>query len=238
VVAASPYLSRRQKMPSPLFILAIPAQQGGPPYRLLFFGMTGVIFVGLLVIVILLLRRFSAGRNSSDSAENNPIPRADNAPAFMAASVQAVIQRLREEQRELDRQLRSERERAEAVSQFHEEVIRNMPAGMLVIGANGLVSASNPAAEKALGIQSMSFRRHSEIFGESSTLSALIERCLKSGESFRGAHARHVAPDGDFHDLNVTVVPLSQPADKSKIALCLFTDLTDSSTATQDPLPS
>src|SRR5262249_20807062 len=146
-----------------------------------FFAMTGVLFLGVLVFTIFLLRRLMGDSSASNAVDKNPVPRAANEPAFMTASMQAVIQKLREQEKELERLHRIDRARADSTARFSEEITRNMPAGLLVIAANGLITSSNPAAEQALGIQTLAFRRYNEVLGENSTLSALIRQCLADG---------------------------------------------------------
>jgi len=102
-----------------------------------------------------------------------------------------------------------------------------MPAGLLVIGANGLISSANPAAEQALGIQTLSFRRYSEALGEASRLSALIAQCLSEGLVFRREQAAHTAPDGTHRELGVTISPIRRGQEKATGAICLLSDLTE-----------
>src|SRR5215813_1976802 len=214
-------------MPAPLLTFALPRHQAAVPYPWLFFAMTGAIFLGVLIVTIVLLRRMMAGSSSGSAIEKDHIPRADNEPAFMTASMQAVIQRLREQEKELERLHKIERNRAEKTARFSEEVTRNMPAGLLVIGANGLITSSNPAAEQALGIQTLSFRRYSEALGEASKLSALIEQCLSEGLVFRREQAAHTAPDGTHRELGVNISPIRRGQEKATGAICLPSDLTE-----------
>jgi two-component system sensor histidine kinase HydH len=214
-------------MAAPLLTLALPRPQAAMPYPWLFFAMTGLIFLGVLILTIVLLRRMMAGRPSGSAFEKAPIPRADNEPAFMTASMQAVIQRLREQEKELERLHKIERERAESTARFSEEVTRNMPAGLLVVGANGLITSSNPAAEQALGIKTLAFRRYSEALGDSSKISALIEQCLSHGTVFRREQAAHIAPDGTQRELGVTISPIRRGQEKATGAICLLSDLTE-----------
>ena len=189
--------------------------------------MTALLLVGVLVVAILLMRR-AYGRSSSTSpTDMEPVPRTDNAPAFMTASMQAVIQKLREQEKELERLHKAEHERAESTARLTEEVTRNMPSGLLVISANGVISASNPAAEQALGIKALVFRRYSEVLGESSILSALIHQCLADGAIFRREQAHHIAPDGNHRELGVTISPIRRGQEKATGALCLLSDLTE-----------
>jgi nitrogen-specific signal transduction histidine kinase len=159
--------------------------------------------------------------------EKDLVPRVENVPAFMTASMQAVIRKLREQEKELERLHGAERERAENTARLSEEVTRYMPSGLLVIGANGLISAANPAAEQALGIKSLLFRRYSEVLGENSSLSSLIQRCLADGNIFRREQCVHVAPDSAQRDLGVTISPIRRGQEKATGAICLLSDLTE-----------
>lgn len=214
-------------MPSQILTLVKLPQQTGVPYPLLFFIMTAVILVGGLVVAIFLFRRIFGGSDSSKDPNKDPIPRAENVPAFMTASMQAVILRLREQEKELERLHQAERERAESTARLSGEVTRNMPAGLLVIGANGMISATNPAAEQALGIKTLTFRRYSEALGETSALTSLIRQCLAEGKIFRREQAAHVAPDGSHRELGVTISPIRRGQEKATGAICLLSDLTE-----------
>src|SRR6201998_3348966 len=162
-------------MPSQLLIFAPLPHQAGVPFPWLFFVMTALILVGSLGLAFFLLRRTLGQHGDNKVRDHAPVPRAENVQAFMTASMQAVILKLREQEKELERLHRAERERAESTARLSEEVTRNMPAGLLVIGANGLISATNPAAEQALGIKTLVFRRYSEALGESSALFILLQ---------------------------------------------------------------
>jgi two-component system, NtrC family, sensor histidine kinase HydH len=214
-------------MPVALCLLALPRHEAALPYPWLFVAMTGIIFLGILIVTVVLLRRMMGGSASEKSVEKDSIPRSDNEPAFMTASMQAVIQKLREQEKELERLHKIERDRAESTARFSEEITRNMPAGLLVIGANGLITSANPAAEQALGIQTLSFRRYSEALGEASKLSGLIEQCLNDGLVFRREQAAHTAPDGTHRELGVTISPIRRGQEKATGAICLLSDLTE-----------
>ena len=214
-------------MPAPLLTFVLPRHQATVPYPWLFFAMTGVIFLGVLVVTIFLLRRMMEASSANKESAKHPIPRAENEPAFMTASMQAVIQKLREQEKELERLHKIERDRAESTARFSEEVTRNMPAGLLVIAANGIITSSNPAAEQALGIKTLAFRRYSEALGNSSKLSALIEQCLSNGTVFRREQSAHIAPDGTHRELGVTISPIRRGEEKATGAICLLSDLTE-----------
>ena len=214
-------------MTTHLLILAISPQQNGFPYPWIFFIITAVLLIAALAFAIYVLRRIFAHRGPRPTIDKDTVPRVENEPAFMTASMQAVILKLREQEKELERLHRIERERAESTARFSEEITRYMPSGLLVVGANGLISAANPAAEQALGIKSLLFRRYSEVLGESSNLSSLIQSCLADGNIFRREQCVHVAPDGTQRELGVTISPIRRAQEKAAGAICLLSDLTE-----------
>jgi PAS domain S-box-containing protein len=187
--------------------------------------------LGLLAvtgIVAFLLRKFfqrTRDQHGEDIGES--APRTANPSAFMTASMQGVIQQLREQEKELERLHRIEKERAEKTERLSEEVTRNMPAGLLVVNATGIISTSNPAAEQVLGIRGLGFRRYSEALGASSKLTALVAECLSNGKIFRREEVEHVPPAGDTRHLGVTISPIRRGEGKISGAICLLTDLTE-----------
>jgi len=145
----------------------------------------------------------------------------------MAASMQGVIQKLREQEKELERLHKIEKERAEQTERLSEEVTRNMPAGLLVVNATGIISSSNPAAEQVLGIRGLGFRRYSEALGEDSGLTKLVAECLSTGKIFRREEVEHIPPAGDARHLGVTISPIRRGTESISGAICLLTDLTE-----------
>lgn len=188
----------------------------------------GIVFLAVLGVVFLLLRKFFQSRREEQRTEfATSAPRTENPSAFMAASMQGVIQKLREQEKELERLHKIERERAEKTERLSEEVTRNMPAGLLVVNATGIISSSNPAAEQVLGIRGLGFRRYSEALGESSDLTGLVAECLSTGKIFRREEVEHVPPAGDTRHLGVTISPIRRGTESISGAICLLTDLTE-----------
>ena len=187
--------------------------------------------VGLLavtgVVVYLLRKFFQSTREQQVEEFTTSAPRTENPSAFMAASMQGVIAQLREQEKELERLHRIEKERAEITERLSEEVTRNMPAGLVVVNATGIISTSNPAAEQVLGIRGLGFRRYSEALGAASGLTALIAECLATGKIFRREEVEHVPPAGDTRHLGVTISPIRRGEGKISGVICLLTDLTE-----------
>jgi two-component system sensor histidine kinase PilS (NtrC family) len=192
---------------------------------------TAGLGIGVLVIAwlaVYLLRRFiQSTKEEREEKIAASAPRTENPSAFMAASMQAVIKQLREQEKELERLHKIERERAEQTERLSEEVTRNMPAGLVVVNATGIVSSSNPAAEQVLGIRGLGFRRYSEALGEDSALTQLVAECLETGRIFRREEVEHVAPVGDTRRLGVTISPIRRSEGRISGVICLLTDLTE-----------
>lgn len=230
-------------------VLAVAAQTShfnvGLGAGLVFFLLVFVALIGAAMI----LRRSVRGKNeSSEASQDQPFRvDAENPSAFVAASMQGVIQRLREQEQELSRLHQLEKERAQETERLSEAVTRNMPAGLLLVSATGTISSANPAAEKALGVRGLQYRRYSEILGADSPLANMLTACLRDGQTFQRDEVPHVTPAGESRQLGVTISPIYRPArnvpgawgaspaaqaatPKLTGALCLMSDLTELTT--------
>ncbi|HEY2353071.1 MAG TPA: ATP-binding protein [Candidatus Acidoferrum sp.] len=196
-------------------------------------GGLGIGVIVVAVFAVFLIRRFFQHTHEAQNRHLTVAPNTENPSAFMAASMQGVIQKLREQEKELERLHRIEKERAEQTERLSEEVTRNMPAGLLIVNATGIISSANPAAEQALGIQGLSFRRYSEALGETSELTKLLSECLTEGKIFRREQVEHPAPHGESRHLGVTISPIRRGVEKINGAICLMMDLTELATLQQ-----
>lgn len=188
----------------------------------------GIGVLAVVWLVVYLLRKFfQSSKEEQKESVTTSAPRTENVSAFLTASMQGVIQQLREQEKELERLHKIEKERAEQTERLSEEVTRNMPAGLVVVNSTGIISSSNPAAEQVLGIRGLGFRRYSEALGEDSELTRLVTECLETGRIFRREELEHVPPAGDTRHLGVTISPIRRGEGKISGAICLLTDLTE-----------
>jgi len=208
--------------------MILAALQAGKPPNLWAFGIGSAIALLVIgLIVLFVIRRHFRNAHSEHQVVNAETPGTQNPSAFMAASMQGVIQKLRDQERELERLHRIEKERAAHSERLSEEVTRNMPAGLLVVNSTGIISSANPAAEQALGIHGLGFRRYSEALGEESELTRLVMECLAEGKIFRREQVEHITPSGEHRHLGVTISPIRKGSEKINGALCLLSDLTE-----------
>src|ERR1700694_301037 len=108
-----------------------------------------------------------------------------------------------------------------------EAVTHNMPAGLLLINSAGLVTSANPAAELALGVKALAYRRYNEVLGADTRLTQLIAGCLEQGRTFRREEVEYLAPSHDLRQLGVTISPILRGSNEVTGAICLLSDLTE-----------
>src|SRR6202171_4026342 len=204
---------------NPLTMLA--ALQTSKPSGLWAFGVGSAVgLLAIAVVVLFLTRRYFRNERNAHKEEAPQTPRTQNPSAFMAASMQGVIQKLRDQEKELERLHRIEKERAAHSERLSEAVTRNTPAGWLVVNATGIISSANPAAEQVLGIRALGFRRYSEALGEASALTKLVASCLAEGKIFRREQVEHVTPSGERRQLGVTISPIRRGNEKITGGMC------------------
>src|SRR5580693_2970930 len=167
-----------------------------------------VLFAGIVVAAIL-LRKFMRDQARANKEDwTNTKTDVENPSAFMAASMQGVIEKLRTQEKELARLHLLAQERAQESERLTEEVTRNMPTGLLLVNATGAISTTNPAAEGALGIRSLRYRSYKEILGGDSELTRMLTACLRDGKIFQRGEVEHVTTQGEVRRLGVTISPV------------------------------
>jgi signal transduction histidine kinase len=215
------------------------------PAQLAYIGGLLVVFLAAVAGVFLIVRRTVRGKQSPEGEDwSREQPDVENASAFMTASMQGVIAKLRAQEKELARLHLLAQERAQESERLTEEVTRNMPTGLLLVNATGTISSANPAAESALGVRALRYRSYREILGRESALARMLEECLSDGQTFQRSEIEHVTSGGEARRLGVTMSPIyraarnfgpanaeaaSAQASEVKItgALCLMSDLTE-----------
>src|ERR1700740_2288914 len=182
---------------------------GVQPFDLGF--LAGGLLVLLLVLILfaIVVRKFlRRGDASPEGQFTAPAPDPENASAFMAASMQGVIEKLRTQEKELARLHLVAQERAQESERLTEEVTRNMPTGLLLVNATGAISSTNPAAEEALGIRTLRYRSYKEILGADTELTRMLTACLREGRTFHRGEVEHVTAEGEMRHLGVTISPI------------------------------
>jgi signal transduction histidine kinase len=225
-------------------LLPVPHHPMIPTNVLVFWGTALVVLLAGAVLLVMMARKIIRPP-SAEFQRDWTGTKADreSAPAFMAASMQGVIEKLRAQEKELARLHMLARERAQESERLTEEVTRNMPTGLLLVNVTGTISSTNPAAETALGMRPLRYRSYREILGENSGLVQMLGECLRTGETFQRSEVEHVTPEGEVRRLGVTISPIfraprpalrthvsdppTRPVARVSGALCLMSDLTE-----------
>ena len=190
-------------------------------------GFLLIVLLAVAIVAVILVRRYLQRGSPSPDDFGAAKPRSDNPAAFMTASMQAVIKKLKEQEKELEALHRAERERAQQTERMSEAVTRNMPAGLLLVNSAGLITSANPAAEAALGVKSLAYRRSNEVLGAGSRLTELVAGCLEHGRTFRREEVEYLTPSHELRQLGVTISPIQNNANEITGAICLLSDLTE-----------
>jgi nitrogen-specific signal transduction histidine kinase len=205
-----------------------------------------VILIAGIVFLVIMLRKFTRSQTPGGVTEDWTSPKADveNPSAFMTASMQGVIEKLRAQEKELARLHLLAQERAQESERLTEEVTRNMPTGLLLVSATGAITSTNPAAEDALSIRTLRYRSYKEILGPDSDLARMLTACIRDGKTFQRGEVEHMTSEGEVRHLGVTISPIyrtvrapirlvtdvaAPQASEMKVsgALCLMSDLTE-----------
>jgi PAS domain S-box-containing protein len=171
--------------------------------------LTAAVLLALMLGAMMVMRKFA--REKSGEGEESwakQTPDTENASAFMTASMQGVIEKLRAQEKELARLHLLAQERAQESERLTEEVTRNMPTGLLLVSATGAISSTNPAAEEALGLRPLRYRGYKEILGADSDLAQMLTACLNDGKTIQRGEVEHLTRDGDVRRLGVTISPI------------------------------
>ena len=172
-----------------------------------------VVLFAALAAVAFLLRRFMRDQARANQEDwTTPKTDVENPSAFMAASMQGVIEKLRTQEKELARLHSLAQERAQESERLTEEVTRNMPTGLLLVNATGAISSTNPAAEEALGIRTLRYRSYKEILGAESELTQMLTACIRDGKTFQRGEIEHLTSEGSVRNLGVTISPIYRAA--------------------------
>jgi signal transduction histidine kinase len=200
---------------------------------------TFLMAVVAFVVGALLIRYLRRSlREESEMGEASP---AAESGAFEAAAYRGVIQRLKEQERELERLHQIERQRAAKSENVSEAVLSNLSSGVVMFDSAGLVKQANPAARSILGYASAFGLHARDLFrgagpvrsdgpdaGDTpETVTAAVEAAVREGRSFRRLEADYVTPAQEARVLGVTLSPVRARDGSSLGAACLVSDLTE-----------
>ncbi len=182
----------------------------------------GTLLVGMLVVVLIyaVYRMLRGTREGMDMKPTAPHPQDES--AFMVAALQGVISRMKAEENKLREMLRESEQCARANARVLENIVRELPLGVMAFNREGFLTLSNPAVRTLLGIDTWSRRRYPEILGAESTLTECIRECLEAGKDCKGRAVEYRMPAGDLRTLEVSLSLLFSGGGQIDGALCIL----------------
>jgi PAS domain-containing protein len=204
-------------------------------------------FAFLLGLILMRRLRNSISEDAEISSEASPS--LETLPLHL---YNTVIQQLKQQKHELQVRSQSEQQRARTTETFSHAVLSNLSCGVLVLGTNGLVKTSNPAAKQILGFASTTGMSAEDIFrgavisrgqaveagvipdetcaentDERVCVADEVDAVLREGGDRRQVEAEYETPAGEKRFLAVTVSPV--PAEDGSLlgVACLINDLSE-----------
>jgi len=203
-----------------------------PVLLTVFFVTLAVSVPGVLLLPRWLLRPY---RQLVGEAERAPVGTkpegARDDAEFVLETFQAVVAKLRAQQRELETLSARASARAASAEQFSERIVASLPSGLVAFDARGRATMVNAPARALLEITDRAEGRHfQELLRVAPGLAALVEKCLHTGELYR---REEVAARGDeggrTRRLGATIAPIDpqQSSGAPRGVICLLTDITE-----------
>jgi len=187
-------------------------------------GIEAILSIGILLLItviystvrIYLIKQRKILTASRGGEEKSEI-------GFMVETFQELIGRLKEKEKELDRQRASAEERAVSMEVYSENILQSVPSGVVSIDNSMKIKSVNQAAERILGINAREVidRDFPEVFNEPLITLIRDKKTISRGEY------PYVTKDNRHIWLGVSTSPLRNAAGETIGLIFVFTDLTD-----------
>jgi signal transduction histidine kinase len=201
-----------------------------PQQVVLFLGM-GLVIAGVLVFIIYTLHK--ALRRQRAEMDFKPSATKMNDSAFMVASMQGIVTKMKVRETELESLLREAEQRAETSTRMLEALVREMPAGRVIFDREGFLTMAKQPARTLLEADTWSRRRYPEVFTARSILVTLIEDCLEKGRNFRRELLNYTSLSGRTQSVEVSLSPFHGRSGQLAGAICLIAPIPSEMTRTQ-----
>jgi signal transduction histidine kinase len=197
-----------------------------------------IVFIGavvLFVIAILLMRHLRREILDGSAQPRTSVDAVD----FPLAAYHGVIQRLKEQEQELQKLKQQASDKAAASQNLSDVVLSNLTSGVLLFNTAGIVRQANDAARNILGYGTTFamhgrdlFRGISQLRKETGDIATenmdeVLASAARNGVSYRRLEADYATPAGDRRVLGLTFSPVRGAAGEPLGSACLISDLTE-----------
>jgi len=196
------------------------------PQQVLILLGTALVISGVLVLTIYFLHRALRKERKTRNLKATS-PRSGDESAFLIASMQGVLSRMKARETELEGMLREAEQGAVTNSRTVEAIVRDLPQALLVFDQAGFLKLANPAARVLLETDTWARRRYLEILTPGSELSLRVRNCLEGGKACRWEKVIHPLLSGGERQLQVSISPLYGRDGQTAGAVCILAALKD-----------
>lgn len=193
---------------------------------------------GFAFLIGLLSIRFFRQQIAEESDMAEEMPRTLDALPLHVYNT--VIQQLKQQKHELLMTSQAEQQRARTSEILNHTLLSELPCGVLLFGANGLVKSLNPSAKNILGFASMIGMGPEDVFRgalvrkehsntaleEAVAFADEVRAVLHEGSQRRDLQGTYETPAGDERFIAMTIAPLPAADGRLLGASCLISDLT------------
>lgn len=202
----------------------------GSAYK--FLGLLTLI-AGMLVAGLVLVRFFfrKAAKEIDAGPDLEAKPASNQESAFVVATFQQVIQKMKDQEKELERLHKMERQRGDESQQLTAAILKYLPTGVVIVNPRGQIIECNPAAQLMLGHQVLLGRHYREILWpdyrsghEAPDAMVGLESCLREGKPAARLKVEYRAPgpEGPTRRIEMNVSPVPAPEGAMGGAICLL----------------
>ncbi len=203
--------------------------------KMVFVFVAAVFMFAVGVLAMRHLKRSVSG----DAAQSRP---SVDGPDFQLAAYHGVIQRMKEQEQELQRLRQQASERAAASQNVSDAVLSNLTSGVLLFNSAGMVRQANDAARKILGYGTAFgmhardlFRGVAEVRRETGEvaeepLADALAAAARNGVAYRRLETDYTTPAGEKRVLGITLSPVRGSTGEPLGTACLVSDLTEVTT--------
>lgn len=140
-----------------------------------------------------------------------------------------IVARLRDKEHELERLRSAAEERARAIESYNENILRSVSSGVITFNREGVITTFNEAASRILRLNRADVigKTCAEVFGANSTVAALLNRCLSTGEAITREEFELRLPHGERIWIGVSTTLLKDREGHLIGTTFVCTDLTE-----------
>ncbi len=201
--------------------------QGQTPVSNLIFLFLGLTFIIFLLFIILWAIKKILTTKKEISAKYSFLTRDDQ--TFMLTSIQHLVNRLKEKEKELEELHRKEKMRADEAERLNSYIVENLSDGLILWSPYGKLLTLNPSAEKIFKVTRLIAinQTYFQMFEGNNSLISLFNSALQNKEKIGPEELEFKFKDGKKIIFEMNISPLFDKNNKFIGLLSIFKDITE-----------